>query len=120
MIISELNYLEVAGKESNVVRGSFLSSGQLYYNHQGHIQQFHDIIRQESVYSNVINVGHYATARADAKAFGDGSYSDLFLMAYTDSTIGYSSSSGHAVATSNKHYYGLYPAPAFPEPALEQ
>ncbi len=82
MIISELNYLEVADKENNLVSGG--SGIQFFYDKEVDIKKNIDIKIDKDVYSDVWVKGQLAEAQAVAKAYGYDSLSETHTASYAD------------------------------------
>ncbi len=82
MIISELNYLEVADKENNLVSGG--SGIQFFYDKEVDIKKNIDIKIDKDVFSDVWVKGQLAEAQAVAKAYGYDSLSETHTASYAD------------------------------------
>ena len=102
MIISELNYLEVADKENNLVSGG--SGIYFEYDKDVYIDKHIDIDIFKDVYSDVYVKGQLAEAQAVAKAYGYDTLSETHTATYADvySTAAISESTS---ATNGAYYH---------------
>ena len=105
MIISELNYLEVADKENNLVSGG--STIHFEYDKEVDIKKTIDIDIYKDVYSDVWVKGQLAEAQAVAKAYGYDTLSETHTATYADvySTAAISESTS---ATNGAYYVKKY------------
>lgn len=80
MIINELSYLEVI-EQNRVVGGDFNFNSSL--NFDSDVNIYKDVDINVYIYSNVDISGNVATAEASANAFGENTFTEVYVSTYT-------------------------------------